>query len=163
MVVLGYRVVGLQSSLELLECLEHVASLEIVEQEELVAVQRVGDEVDRWLTAELLDLQHLVIVVHAGKDRSLDEQLDSCAAKGPHVDALVIKGRSLTRSLVYLVASHEHFGCPIVARLDVRVDLVTVEGCVTEVDKLDVDSILGNEDVLRLQVTVNEIGALARD
>lgn len=41
MIVLRYSVVGLQGCLELLECLEHVASLEIIEQEELVTVQRV--------------------------------------------------------------------------------------------------------------------------
>lgn len=40
---------------------------------------------------------------------------------------------------------------------------MTVEGCVTEVNELHVDAIVGHEDVLWLQVAVDQIGAFACD
>ena len=101
--------------------------------------------------------------MHAGEDRRLDEELDGGAADGPHVDALVIERRPLTRSLVHLVAAHEHLGSAIIPRLNVRVHLLAVEGCVAKVNKFHVHAVLSDQDVLRLDVAMDQVGALARN
>lgn len=61
-----------------------------------------------------------------------------------------------------LQTSHEHFGSPVVARLDVGVHLVPVESSTAKVDELHIHAILGSQYVFWLQVTVNEVAVLAR-
>ena len=167
MVVGGTRQVpglGLRrhSSDELLVVLEHVASLEVVAEEELVHVDGVAHEIKGRLATELVDLVHLVEVVAAWEDGSLDEEFNCSAAKRPHVDALVIE-RLPFAHLVEPEGAHEHFRRSVVPALNVGVHLLAVESRIAKVNQFHVESIFCHQDVLWFEVAVNEAFLFHRD
>jgi hypothetical protein len=146
---------------KLLEVLEIITLLFVVEKEEFVSVDRVENHLLRWQSAELHDLEKLIVVVLAWEDRRLDEELDGCAAQRPHVNALVI-GRSVVlveASLhqVWNESAKQHLRSSVVPRLDVSVHLVTLEGTTPEVYEFDREPILLDHDVFWLQVTVDQV------
>lgn len=139
----------------------------MVEEEELVSVDRVEDHFLRGKTAELHDLEKLVVVVLSWEDWCLDEELDGRAAQGPHVDALVV-GRPVVLvdaalHQVWNESAQQHFGRSVVPRLDVGVHLVAQEGPAPEVNELDSAPIVLDHNVLWLQVAVDQVCVPAGD
>lgn len=148
---------------EIVEGLKHIALLLQVVVKEPLPILAIQDHVLVRLPAKLQYLQQLVVVVLPGEDRDLDEHLDGRAGEGPHIDALIVERHRLTNFATenvvgrVLLAAHQDFGGAIVARLDVGIHLVAVEGRAAKVDEFHVVAVFDGQDVFGFQITVNQI------
>ena len=137
---------------ELLKVLEYKPLIKVIEQKESISIDALEYQVWRRQPTKLENFQHLVIVIFTWENWCFYKKFHGRASKWPHVNRLSICWR-----LVLLVATHENLRSPIVSTLYIRVDLMPVEGCWTKVNELDRFLIFHHHNVLRLQVTMNQV------
>ena len=105
-----------------------------------------------WRTEDFHDAGELLPLILTREDWVACQELGEDAPKGPHVDGHTI--------------SHAEydFGRPIEAGLYVGIDLLILETTGAEIDNFDLGTCwMGEEDILRLKITMDDLVALQQD
>lgn len=147
---------------ELRKGLKVIATLLGIKDKKAISIDGIVNHVVWRKTAELHDLQQLVIVVLPRKNGSFNEELNDCAAEGPHVNRVIVR-RHLGLLFVHLrqICAKKYLWSPVISRLYVSVYLLSVERSASKIYELNVEAALVYEDVLWLQIAVDKVDVFA--
>ena len=139
--------VGLQ---KLVKCLKVIFLLILIENKKSISINWVSYHIISWKSTKFKNFKQLIIIISSWEYRNLNEKFDRRATQRPHVYTLIVRWILLVL-FINIIRSDQNFRSSIISRLNVGVNLVTIESSTSKIYKFNIQSVIfSNQNILRL-------------